>query len=80
MTLNGHTGWVSSVATLPDGRLASCSEDTTVKVLDLSKPLRKEPKVMTNNRHTGGANSVTTATDGRQASGSPPLKRRKTTE
>ena len=37
-TLNGHTGGMMSVTALADGRLASCSDDKTVKVWDLSKP------------------------------------------
>ena len=31
-TLAGHSGWVSSLATLSDGRLVSASDDRTLKV------------------------------------------------
>ena len=36
--LNGHNEPVTSVTTLADGRLASCSADRTVNVWDLSQP------------------------------------------
>ena len=35
-TLNGHTHWVNSVVELPDGRIASGSDDKTVRVWDIN--------------------------------------------
>ena len=35
-TLSGHTGAVRSLKLLPDGRLASCSDDFTVRIWNLT--------------------------------------------
>src|SRR5262249_7480662 len=33
--LEGHTGGIAALALLPDGRLASCSHDSTIRLWDL---------------------------------------------
>ncbi|UYM16885.1 WD40 repeat domain-containing protein [Endozoicomonas euniceicola] len=68
-TLKGHTHTATSVTSLADGRLASASDDCTVKVWDLSKPPGKEC-VVTLKGHTHDVISVTPLADGRLASAS----------
>ncbi|UYM16864.1 F-box/WD repeat-containing protein [Endozoicomonas euniceicola] len=68
-TLEGHTEEVLSVTPLADGRLASGSEDCTVKVWDLSKPDGSQC-VATLEGHTDEVRSVTSLADGRLASAS----------
>ncbi|MBO9480372.1 hypothetical protein [Salinisphaera sp. G21_0] len=67
MTLNGHTGWVTCVTILPDGRLVSCSYDGTIKVWDLSKP-NGQQCVATLKEHTKEVLFVTPLPGGRLAS------------
>ena len=55
--------WVNSVTALPDGRLASCSHDKTVKVWDLNKP-DEQQCVATLNGHNHWMTSVTALTMG----------------
>jgi WD40 repeat protein len=55
LTLQGHTGTVNSVCWSPDGkRLASGSDDGTVKVWDAAKG----QQALTLKGHTGWVNSV----------------------
>ena len=63
VTLFGHSGCVRSVTALIDGRLASCSNDQTIKVWDLSRPKGQEC-VVTLNDHTDAVYSVTQLPDG----------------
>ncbi|UYM16896.1 WD40 repeat domain-containing protein [Endozoicomonas euniceicola] len=64
-TLEGHTEEVRSVTPLADGRLASASDDQTIRVWDLSKPDGKQCVVTLK-----GVDSVTQLADGRLASAS----------
>lgn len=68
-TLTGHTSWVRTVAFSPDGRyLASCSNDNTVKVWDVSSDdlVRTPPKELTTvGAHDASMWSVVFSADGR---------------
>ena len=66
-TLSGHIRCVASVTALPDGRLASCSDDYTVRVWDLSKP-EGQRCITVLEEHNGWVFSVTALADGRLAS------------
>ncbi len=65
----GHALEVRSVTPLPDGRLASCSDDMSIKVWGLSK-LFGWQSVATLKGHTAPVFSVTVLADGRLVSGS----------
>jgi len=67
IVLTGHDDVVTSVAWLPDGRLASSSRDRTVRLWDPAAP-DGEPEVFT--RHTDVVWDVTVLADGRLASAS----------
>jgi len=63
-TLRAHTRSVTTLAVLPDGRLASASEDNTIKLWDATAGLC----VATLEGHSGVVRALTLLTDGRLAS------------
>ncbi len=65
-TLTGHTDRVRSLAVLPDGSLASCSDDKTIKIWDTIKGI--EIKTLTG--HTDRVRSLAVLPDGSLASAS----------
>ena len=67
-TLEGHTNYVSSVAWNSQGRLASESEDTTIKIWD-SKDSKTWKCVHTLERHTHRVRSLSWNSQGGLASG-----------
>ena len=68
-SLNGHIDEVKSVTPLADGRLASCSDDRTIKIWDLSIPDGQQC-VATLKGHTWVVKSVTQLPDGKLATAS----------
>ena len=63
-TLEGHTGWVTAVAIIPDGRHAvSTSHDRTVQMWDLENGCR----LRTLEGHTDRVHAVAVTPDGRRA-------------
>ena len=64
-TFAGHTGGVTALAVLPDGRALSGSEDGTLRLWDLASG---ESRVLAG--HTGGVTALAVLPDGRALSGS----------
>jgi WD40 repeat protein len=64
--LSGHTNSVLSLAVLPDGSLASGSDDTKIKIWDTMKGI----EIKTLNGHTSSVLSLAVLPDGSLASGS----------
>jgi WD40 repeat protein len=62
--LRGHTNKVWSAAQLPDGRVATGSEDETIRLVDVSRPSDQVAE-----DHHGGVWALTVLEDGRLASG-----------
>jgi len=65
-TLRGHSGWVDSLAVLPDNKLASGSSDETIKIWDLISG----QCINTLKGHSGSVNSLAVLPDNKLASGS----------
>jgi len=65
-TLSGHTGHVSCVSVLPDGRIVSGSNDCTLRIWDASSGRC----INTLSGHTNVVNCVSVLPDGRIVSGS----------
>jgi WD40 repeat protein len=65
-TLKGHSGPVHTMTLLPDGRLASCSMDKSVRVWDATG--RAKPVTLTG--HTDSVNAIVPLSDHRVASAS----------
>jgi WD40 repeat protein len=65
-TLSGHGGMVTALAVLPDGRLASGSDDRTIKLWDLATGQLKATLA----GHCGSVRALAVLPDGRLASGS----------
>ena len=68
-TLTGHTDRVAGIGVLPDGRVLSGSDDTTIKVWDLEKP-DGEQCTHTLTGHTSWVRCIGVLPDGRVLSGS----------
>ena len=64
-TLTGHTGSLTTLAVLPDGRIASGADDNTVRVWD---PQGQRPAQVLEG-HAGWVNCLAVLPDGRIASG-----------
>ncbi len=66
--LRGHTSWIYSLAVLVDGRLASCSDDTTIKIWDTEKSHDQLIKTLTG--HSAWVWSLAVLKNGNLASSS----------
>ena len=64
--LHGITGYVNCLVALPDGFLASCSDDNTIIIWDIESG----NKIMTLADHTNSVRSLVVLPDGSLASGS----------
>jgi WD40 repeat protein len=64
--LQAHEDWINSFATLADGRLASASDDRTIKIWNLATSLMEALL----EGHTAGVNALIALPDGRLASAS----------
>jgi len=65
-TLTGHTDFVRALSVLPDGSLASGSEDKTIKIWDV----RNGQTIKTLTGHTSYVYALSVLSDGSLASGS----------
>jgi len=65
-TLSGHTGWVNALLVLPNGLLASGSDDSTIKLWDVDR----QACVSTLSGHTSFVTALVVLPNGVLASGS----------
>ena len=65
LTLNGHSHVVRCITELKDGRIASGSNDKTIKIWDLNK---SDKEHLTLNGHSNAVTCITPLKDGRIAS------------
>ena len=54
-SINPHTDYINSVVLLKDGRIASCSDDSTIKIFN---PLKNYKCEITLKGHNEGVNSI----------------------
>ena len=69
-TLNKHTDYVLSLAVMPNGMLASGSQDTTIKIWNRTTSLKFNMEARQFVGHTAGIKSMTVLEDGCLTSGS----------
>ena len=66
----GHKRWVNSVIELRNGKLATGSRDSTIRIWDLDKQEGEEGYCRVLEGHTNGVRSVIEISNGKLATGS----------